>query len=170
GIEGFHNDVISICPFFSDRVTELNDWEDIKLLNVVIDHLEKWYAEGVLCIGDASHAMSPVGGVGINLAVQDAVAAANILYPHLAKREAITLNVLKKIQQRREFPARMIQRMQVVIQNGIVQRKQSPGLKRTVPFFFKLFKLFPFLTRLPARVIGMGIRTEHIDTPDIGHS
>jgi 2-polyprenyl-6-methoxyphenol hydroxylase-like FAD-dependent oxidoreductase len=167
GIEGFHNDITAISPFFKDRVMELKDWADIKLLNVVIDHLEKWYDEGVLCIGDASHAMSPVGGVGINLAIQDAVAAANILFPHLGKKEIITTGVLKKIQQRREFPARMIQRMQVVIQNGIVRRKQTSG-KQNVPLFLKLFKMFPVLTRLPARVIGMGIRPEHIKTPDVG--
>lgn len=166
GIEGFRDDVIAISPFFKDRVMELKDWTDIKLLNVVIDHLEKWYDDGVLCIGDASHAMSPVGGVGINLAIQDAVAAANILYPCLQKKESVSISLLKKIQQRREFPARMIQRMQVIIQNGIVRRKQTAGAKQTVPFFLKLFKLFPFLTRLPAKVIGMGIRPEHIRTPD----
>jgi 2-polyprenyl-6-methoxyphenol hydroxylase-like FAD-dependent oxidoreductase len=166
GIDGFRKDVIAISPFFKDRVTELKDWNDIKLLNVVIDHLEKWYAEGVLCIGDASHAMSPVGGVGINLAIQDAVAAANILYPHLLKKERITIDVLRKIQQRRAFPARMIQRMQVIIQNGIVRRKQTADTKQSIPFFLKLFKMFPFLTRMPAKIIGMGIRPEHIKTPD----
>ncbi|MES2330287.1 MAG: FAD-dependent oxidoreductase [Bacteroidota bacterium] len=168
GIEGFHDDVIAICPFFRDRVNELNDWNDIKLLNVVIDHLEKWYAEGVVCIGDASHAMSPVGGVGINLAIQDAVAAANILYPSLLRKESIPITVLKKIQQRREFPARVIQRMQVIMQNGIVRRKNTPGEKQTLPFFLKMFKRFPFLTRIPAKIIGMGIRPEHIKTPDVG--
>lgn len=167
GIGGFHNDILAICPFFKDRIMELASWNDIKLLNVVIDHVEKWYAEGLLCIGDASHAMSPVGGVGINLAIQDAVAAANILYPHLAKNEMIATDVLKKIQQRREFPARMIQRMQVIIQNGIVQRKQTAGTKQSIPFFLKVFKMFPVLTRLPAKVIGMGIRPEHIKTPDV---
>jgi 2-polyprenyl-6-methoxyphenol hydroxylase-like FAD-dependent oxidoreductase len=96
GIEGFRDDIIAISPFFKDRVMELKDWNDIKLLNVVIDHLEKWYDEGVLCIGDASHAMSPVGGVGINLAIQDAVAAANILYPCLQKKETVSPAFLKK--------------------------------------------------------------------------
>ena len=164
GLKSFHEDIVAICPFFADRVQELKEWEDLKLLNVVIDHLEKWYTDGLLCIGDASHAMSPVGGVGVNLAIQDAVAAANILYPHLLQDNPVPGVVLQKIQKRREFPARMIQRLQVIIQNGIVRRKNNAASKGKPPLFIKLFSLFPFLRRIPARVIGMGIRPEHIHT------
>jgi 2-polyprenyl-6-methoxyphenol hydroxylase-like FAD-dependent oxidoreductase len=167
GIAGFREDIIAICPFFSNRVAELKEWGDIKLLNVAIDHLEKWYTEGLLCIGDASHAMSPVGGVGINLAIQDAVAAANILYPYLLQNIPVPVSALQKIQKRREFPARMIQRLQVRIQDGIVQRKNTEASKQRLPFFIKLFRAFPFLKRIPAKIIGMGIRPEHIKTPDM---
>lgn len=165
GLESFKKDILGISPFFEDRVSELKDWNDIKLLNVVIDHLRSWYTDGLVCIGDASHAMSPVGGVGINLAIQDAVAAANILYPHFDKKEEITNTILKQIQSRREFPARVIQRLQVTIQNGIVQRKKQGDTKSGLPFFLKVVKAFPFLKRIPARVIGLGIRREHIRTP-----
>ena len=166
GLEGFRKNITVICPFFHDRVMELTDWNDIKLLSVVIDHLDTWYAEGLLCIGDASHAMSPVGGVGINLAIQDAVAAANILYPVLINNQPVAVNILKKIQKRREFPARVIQRLQVSIQAGIVKRRTNARLQQKLPFFFKLLKWFPVLTRIPARVVGMGIRPDHIQTPD----
>lgn len=165
GLEGFREDIIAISPFFSDRVTELKDWNDVKLLSVAIDHLEKWYADGLLCIGDAAHAMSPVGGVGINLAIQDAVAAANILYPCLLNKKPVTEDVLEKVQKRREYPARFIQRLQVNIQKGIVQRRNSTNQK--LPLLFKLLKWFPFLTRIPAKVVGMGIRPEHIKTPEL---
>ncbi len=166
GLEGFREDIIAISPFFRDRVSELKDWNDIKLLNVAIDHLEKWYTDGLLCIGDAAHAMSPVGGVGINLAIQDAVAAANILYPSLLNKKPITTGDLEKVQKRREYPARFIQRLQVTIQKGIVQQRNSANQK--LPFMFKLLKWFPFLTRVPARVVGMGVRPEHIGTPEVG--
>jgi len=167
GLEGFHKDITAICPFFQGRVMELTDWNDIKLLSVAIDYLDTWYTEGLLCIGDASHAMSPVGGVGINLAIQDAVAAANILYPALVNNQPVPASILKKIQKRREFPARFIQRLQVTIQEGIVKRRTDTRLQQKLPFFFKLLKWFPVLTRIPARVIGMGIRPEHIRTPDV---
>lgn len=166
GIEGFREEILSVSPFFHDRVSELKDWNDIKLLNVAIDHLEKWYTDGLLCIGDAAHAMSPVGGVGINLALQDAVATANILYPYLKEKKPVSNDILKKVQDRREFPAKIIQRLQVNIQQGIVARRTNTTTQQKLPFLFKLLKMFPILTRIPARVIGLGVRPEHVKTPD----
>jgi 2-polyprenyl-6-methoxyphenol hydroxylase-like FAD-dependent oxidoreductase len=165
GITTLRKDIAKVSPFLSDRLNELKDRGDIKLLSVTIDHLEKWYTEGLLCIGDAAHAMSPIGGVGINLAIQDAVAAANILYPHF-KRNTITTTVLKQVQSRREWPTRVIQKIQATIQNGITERREDTGNK-DLPFFLKLLNAVPILRRIPARVIGMGIRPEHIRTPDI---
>ena len=168
GLETLRKELADTSGFLHDRVAELADWNDLKLLSVTIDHLHKWYADGVLCIGDAAHAMSPIGGVGINLAIQDAVAAANILYPCLIKQRPVPVNTLALIQKRREFPARVIQRMQVIMQAGIVARKNDPKKAAAMPLFLKLLKRFPFLTRFPAKFIGMGVRREHIQTPDAG--
>ena len=165
GLEALKQSLLAIVPFFEERVNELTGWDDIKLLSVDIDHLEKWYCDGLLCIGDAAHAMSPIGGVGINLAVQDAVAAANILYPSLKEGKA-AVGMLVKVQQRREFPVRMVQRVQVTIQNGIMDRRSNTANTK-LPLVFRLLKTFPFLSRLPARFIGMGVRPEHIKTPDV---
>jgi len=115
GIEDFRASIAEVAPFLRDRVTELRDWSDVKLLTVRADRLRKWYRPGLLCIGDAAHAMSPVGGVGINLAIQDAVAAANILAEPLRKG-TVSSDHLEKIQRRRSFPTRLTQRMQAIIQ------------------------------------------------------
>ena len=167
GLEAFRKEIIETTSFLSDRIIELADWDQVKLLSVAIDHLQSWYGDGLLCIGDAAHAMSPVGGVGINLAIQDAVAAANILYEPLVQKKEITTAILRKVQQRRSFPARMIQRLQVFIQNGIIKRKTDITVQNKLPLFMKLLKKFPVLQRIPARVIGIGIRPEHIKTPKI---
>ena len=165
GLDAFRKELRDVSPFLGDRVTELKDWNDISLLRVTIDHLEKWCGDGVLCIGDAAHAMSPVGGVGINLAVQDAVASANILYTSLLTDGPVAVSVLKKVQQRRAFPTWVIQRMQVFIQNGVITRHRQQDQAK-MPVFFKMLQKWPLLRRIPARIVGMGVRPEHIKTPD----
>jgi 2-polyprenyl-6-methoxyphenol hydroxylase-like FAD-dependent oxidoreductase len=164
GIESFRQTIAAIVPPLRDRVRELKDWDDIKLLTVAVDHLREWYRAGLLCIGDAAHAMSPVGGVGINLAVQDAVAAANILAPQFLQG-AISINHLKRVQGRREFPTRMTQRLQVFIQNNIITRVLGGGTPRSLPLPFRLLRRWPVLRRIPARLIGIGFCPEHVRTP-----
>ena len=164
GIEHFRSEVVGIAPFLSDRVGELKDWNDIKLLSVAVDRLRHWYRPGLLCIGDSAHAMSPVGGVGINLAIQDAVAAANILAPEL-RRGSVSIDRLRKVQERRMFPTRATQRLQIVIQNRIL----APTLKRaapieSLPLLVKIVDRWPALRGIPARVLGMGFRPEHVRT------
>src|SRR5437773_193843 len=158
GIEAFRDDIVSIAPFLKDRVNELQDWEPVKLLTVLVDRLRKWYRPGLLCIGDAAHAMSPVGGVGINLAIQDAVAAANILARPLSENY-ISLSHLQKVQWRREFPARVTQWGQVQVQERVLSTVLGSQQVRA-PWFLRLFKTFPMLRRIPARLIGIGVRPE----------
>lgn len=165
GLELFREDIATIAPFMRDRVGELRTWNDVRLLTVAVDRLRKWYREGLLCIGDAAHAMSPVGGVGINLAIQDAVAAANLLAEPLRENH-VTLNDLRKVQTRREFPTRVTQAMQVVIQKQVISRTLAAKREMKMPLPLRLFKRFPFLRRIPARIIGMGIRPEHVRTKE----
>lgn len=148
-------------PFLRDRVDELRDWKDISLLTVAVDRLTQWSRPGLLCLGDAAHAMSPIGGVGINLAIQDAVAAANILGPALL-RGVPTQRDLDAVQKRRTFPTRATQRLQLIIQNNIIRRVLGSTKSLTLPWFFKLFQYFPYLRRIPARIVGIGFRPEHI--------
>jgi 2-polyprenyl-6-methoxyphenol hydroxylase-like FAD-dependent oxidoreductase len=165
-IAEFRRIILELSPWLGDRVNDIKSWDDVKLLTVAVDRLRQWYRPGLLCIGDAAHAMSPVGGVGINIAVQDAVAAANILYEPL-RNHAVTTEDLRKVQARREWPARVTQRVQVFIQNRVV----SPALRSTVrpkpPFVAKLLQWFPVLQRIPARLIAVGVRPEHIHTPEV---
>ena len=165
GLEAFRQDVSEIAPFMRDRVEELRDWNDIKLLTVVVDRLRKWYRPGLLCIGDAAHAMSPIGGVGINLAIQDAVAAANLLTRPL-QRAALSTADLGRVQRRRELPTRLTQRLQVLIQDRILSRVLGGRQQISPPRVLQLLRRFPFLRRIPARVIGIGFRPEHVRTPD----
>jgi len=167
GIIDFRETLAQLSPFLADRINELKSWDDVKLLTVDIDHLEKWYTDGLLCIGDAAHAMSPVGGVGINLAIQDAIAAANILYQPLQQNIVIDAPTLASVQKRREFPTRVIQKLQITIQNGISSRREVENKDKKPPLVFRLLTLFPVLRRIPARVIGIGIRPEHIRTPEM---
>jgi 2-polyprenyl-6-methoxyphenol hydroxylase-like FAD-dependent oxidoreductase len=166
GLEAFRADIISVAPFLKDRAGELRDWESIKLLTVLVDRLRKWYRPGLLCIGDAAHAMSPVGGVGINLAIQDAVATANIL-AHPLSENYVSLSHLQKVQWRREFPTRVTQWGQVQVQERILSAVLGTQKSFRAPWFMRLFKKFPVLRRIPARLIGIGVRPEHVKTPDV---
>lgn len=165
-LQSFGRTISDAVPFFKDRVRELKEWEQVKLLTVMVDHLEKWYRDGFLCIGDAAHAMSPVGGVGINLALQDAVAAANITWRALKEKRHVDIPTLKKIQKRRTFPTRMTQRLQMGAQNGIIKRRLS-GKKQKPPLLMRVLNKFQWLRKFPAKAIGIGIRPEHIKTPDV---
>jgi 2-polyprenyl-6-methoxyphenol hydroxylase-like FAD-dependent oxidoreductase len=166
GIEQFREEVARLQPFLRDRVNELGDWNDVSLLTVKVDRLQRWFRSGLLCIGDAAHAMSPVGGVGINLAIQDAVAAANILAEKLVAH-SLTDSDLLAIQRRREFPTRATQKLQVVVQNRVIRRVLSSSKPLTLPLALRLLQRWPILRRIPARVVGMGFRPEHVRTPDV---
>lgn len=165
GLPVFRETVAQLAPFMADRVGELHDWEPIKLLTVQVDRLRQWYRPGLLCIGDAAHAMSPVGGVGINLAIQDAVATANLLAAPL-RDGPVTTEDLRKVQQRREWPTRMTQRVQLAIQNRVIRRVLTNRDRFSPPFAIRLLALIPFLRRIPARMIGLGVRPEHVHTFD----
>ena len=165
GLDKFRKTVGDLSPFTRDRLDEIDDWDKVKLLTVAVDRLRRWYRPGLLCIGDAAHAMSPVGGVGINLAVQDAVAAANILSEPL-RRRTLTLKTLDDVQRRREFPTRVTQRLQVFLQNNIIgPAVQNKDKRPQPPLFMKLLQ-WPLLCRIPGRLLALGIRPEHIRTPD----
>jgi 2-polyprenyl-6-methoxyphenol hydroxylase-like FAD-dependent oxidoreductase len=161
GLEAFQASVAGIAPFAVDRVGELPDWDVVKLLTVRVDRLFRWYRSGLLCIGDAAHAMSPIGGVGINLAIQDAVAAANLLAGPLRDGRLATAD-LRLVQQRREWPTRLIQRLQIIMQNLVISRVLSSREWHSPPRSIRLIARFPKLARIPARLIGMGVRPEHI--------
>ena len=167
GIEAFRNRVVALSPFLADRIGELQSFDDVKLLSVMVNRLRRWWRPGLICIGDAAHAMSPIGGVGINIAVQDAVAAANCLAAPL-KSGTASSGHLQAVQARRDFPARMTQKIQLTMQNRII----GPALQSTrepkPPLLFKLFDALPILRRIPARLLALGIQPEHVQTPDIG--
>jgi len=147
-------------------VAELDDWSKIKLLTVQVNRLRDWCCEGLLCIGDSAHAMSPAGGVGINLAIQDAVATANLLAEKL-QRGPVHVGDLRKVQARREWPTRLIQGMQVFIHRRVVTGRTSVEKGTSLPFVLRLLKWFPVLRQLPARFIGMGPRPEHFHSPTV---
>jgi 2-polyprenyl-6-methoxyphenol hydroxylase-like FAD-dependent oxidoreductase len=161
GLPQLRAELARSAPLFSDRVGDLAAWDQIKLLTVAVDRLKRWYRRGLLCIGDAAHAMSPIGGVGINLAIQDAVAAANILADPL-RSGAVGEEVLARVQKRREFPTRVIQGLQVFLQKRVIARvlASESGLKP--PLLVKLMQKFPVLRRIPARILGVGVRPEHV--------
>jgi 2-polyprenyl-6-methoxyphenol hydroxylase-like FAD-dependent oxidoreductase len=161
GLDAFREDIAQVAPFLRERTGEIADWDAVKLLTVQVNRLQRWYRDGLLCIGDAAHAMSPVGGVGINLAVQDAVAAANILIPRF-RQGRISLSDLDAVQRRREMPARWTQAVQVFVQNRIISPVLSGDVRPSVPWPLKLGQRFPVLARVPARMIGIGFRPEHI--------
>ena len=169
GIESFRTELANLEPSLRDRVHELRDWDDVSLLTVKVDRLRKWWRPGLLCIGDAAHAMSPVGGVGINLAIQDAVAAANILAVKLAENK-LENSDLAAVQCRREFPTRATQALQSAIQTRVIRRALATSKRLKLPWFLKLVQRIPALRRIPARVIGRGIRPEHVRTPEASRS
>ncbi len=167
GLTRFCAQLARTMPMLADRIGELTSWDQIKLLTVAVDRLKRWYRRGLLCIGDAAHAMSPVGGIGINLAIQDAVAAANILAePLRAGADAGGEDALRRVQGRREFPTRLIQAGQVFVQKRVITGVLGQRDKIKPPFVVKLLRTFPILRRIPARIVGMGIRPEHIRTPE----
>jgi len=164
GLKEFQEDIASFAGFLRDRVAELDDWSKIRLLTVQVNRLRDWCCEGLLCIGDSAHAMSPAGGVGINLAIQDAIATANLLAEKLL-RGPVRVDDLRTVQARREWPTRLIQAMQIFIHRRVVTGR-SPGDKKTsLPFVLRLLKWFPILRQLPARFIGLGPRPEHVRSP-----
>ncbi|HEX3422761.1 MAG TPA: FAD-dependent oxidoreductase [Sphingomicrobium sp.] len=168
GLAAFRAGIASAAPELASAVDTIRDWDQVKLLSVSLDRLERWWRPGLLAIGDAAHAMSPVGGVGINLAVQDAVAAANILAAPLARGENVD-PLLRKVQERRLFPARVVQSVQKAVHDRVL----TPLLvHRTVldkvPLVLQLFDRVHFLRRIPARLVGLGVRREHIRSPDAG--
>jgi 2-polyprenyl-6-methoxyphenol hydroxylase-like FAD-dependent oxidoreductase len=162
GLPALRSALTALAPFLADRVAELRDWDDIKLLTVRVDRLSRWYQPGLLCIGDAAHAMSPIGGVGINLAVQDAVATANqITLPFL--RGAPTIDDLRAVQQRREFPTRITQRVQLFMQDRVIRRVLTTAQQPTsLPWVLRLLRRSRLLQRLPAYLVGIGVRPEHV--------
>jgi 2-polyprenyl-6-methoxyphenol hydroxylase-like FAD-dependent oxidoreductase len=161
GLDSFRATIGGLAPFAADRLAEIADWEQVKLLTVAVDRLRRWHRPGLLCIGDAAHAMSPVGGIGINLAIQDAVAAANLLSEPL-RDGRLEERDLARVQRRRALPTRLTQRFQVVVQNRIIARVLESGGRRSPPLILRLLARFPVLRRLPARLVGMGIRPEHV--------
>ena len=161
GLADFRAEIARLAPYLGDRVGELAGWPDIKLLTVAVDRLRVWHRPGLLCIGDAAHAMSPVGGVGINLAIQDAVAAANILAPRLLKG-GVTEDDLQRVQRRREFPTRATQQLQVFIQNRVIGQVLQSSAEPSPPLLLRLLEWWPRLQRIPARLVGLGFRPEHV--------
>lgn len=160
GLDAFRQQLLQIAPYLGDRVAELKDWDQIKLLSVQLNRLRQWHLPGLLCIGDAAHAMSPAGGVGINLAIQDAVATANLLADALRERR-VTEDVLAQVQHRREFPTRVTQRIQATAHKAFDRLFQNPGPAKP-PWQLKLAVRIPGLQRFMARAVGMGVRPEHV--------
>jgi 2-polyprenyl-6-methoxyphenol hydroxylase-like FAD-dependent oxidoreductase len=165
GLQSLLDDVARMAPILKPGLSDVKGWDDIKLLTVAINRLKRWSRPGLLCIGDAAHAMSPVGGVGVNLAVQDAVATANLLAEKLV-RGCPSEEELDAVRRRREFPVKMTQRMQVIAQNNIISvalRPNAGPLK--VPLVVRLITAVPWLQGITARFIGLGVRPEHVHSP-----
>jgi 2-polyprenyl-6-methoxyphenol hydroxylase-like FAD-dependent oxidoreductase len=165
GLQAFREDIETVAPFLRGRTAEWKDWNEIKLLSVAVDRLRIWSRPGLLCIGDSAHAMSPIGGVGINLAIQDAVAASNILSQPLLDKARLD-DRLEEVQKRREFPTRMTQGFQVFAHKRFI----GPALSSKTPIHrlplpLRLLRRFPVLRRIPARMLGLGFRPEHVRTP-----
>jgi len=166
GLDAFRQRVLQMSPFLADRVGELKSFDDIKLLSVTVDRLRQWWRTGLICIGDAAHAMSPIGGVGINLAIQDAVAAANRLAAPLKAGKASD-DDLRAIQERRTFPVRFTQALQLTMQKRIISRALAATQRPKPPLLFKIIGALPILQRIPGRLLAVGVRPEHVHTPDI---
>ena len=170
GLDAFRDDVAAMAPVLSSGLSDVKSWDDVKLLTVAINRLKRWTLPGLLCIGDAAHAMSPVGGVGVNLAIQDAVATANLLAAKLAAVKATrgcpSEDELDAVRRRREFPVRMTQRMQVIAQNNIISvALQSGDRPLKAPFALRLIAAVPWLQALTGRLMAIGVRPEHVHSP-----
>lgn len=161
GLDAFKAGLLALAPELADRTGELASWDDIKLLSVAVDRLKRWWRPGLICIGDAAHAMSPIGGVGINLAIQDAVATANLLARPLRDRQ-LTDSDLAAVQERREWPAKVTQTVQIAIQNRVITPLLAADKPIAPTWPLRLLQRFPLLRRLPARMVGMGVRPEHL--------
>jgi 2-polyprenyl-6-methoxyphenol hydroxylase-like FAD-dependent oxidoreductase len=166
GIGALQRALLEMIPVLADRVALLDDWSKVSMLEVRVDRIERWHKPGLLCIGDAAHAMSPIGGIGINLAIQDAVATANILAKPLHDGEALSDSDLQRVQDRRMFPTKVTQAFQVFIQDKAIDPLLRGAQVSAPPLPLRLLNEFPRLRRLPARIIGMGVRPEHVHTPD----
>ena len=164
GLPAFRQAVADMSHFVGDRMDEIKSWDDVKLLTVAVDRLRRWWCPGLLCIGDAAHAMSPIGGVGINLAVQDAVAAANILAKPLLQG-AVTTEMLDAVQRRRMLPTRIVQAIQLTLQNRVIGPALTSGRRPKPPLAVKMME-WPLLDRIPGRLFGLGVRPEHVHTPE----
>jgi 2-polyprenyl-6-methoxyphenol hydroxylase-like FAD-dependent oxidoreductase len=166
GLPAFREDIADLAPFLRDRMEELTDWKDVSLLTVAVDRLSQWSRPGLLCIGDAAHAMSPIGGVGINLAIQDAVATANLLGAILLHK-APSESDLRAVQRRRNFPTWATQRLQIALQNNVIRRVLGGSKPFGLPWPLKLLRRWPILRRIPARLVGVGFRPERVKTPEV---
>jgi 2-polyprenyl-6-methoxyphenol hydroxylase-like FAD-dependent oxidoreductase len=166
GLAALRLEIAAVAPFLRDRLEALTDWNDVKLLTVVVDRLRTWFRPGLLCLGDAAHAMSPIGGIGINLAIQDAVAAANVLVPRFAAGR-VTVDDLARIERRRLWPTRVTQRVQITIQNNLIEpvlRGAASGRSFRAPWPLRLAQRVPAVRHLLARFVGLGVRPEHVET------
>ena len=166
GLEAFRKRVLFMSPFLADRIGELKTFDDVKLLSVAVDRLRQWWRPGVICIGDAAHAMSPIGGVGVNIAVQDAVAAANRLAAPL-KAGTVSDDDLRAIEARRTLPVRVTQAIQLTMQNRIISPTLAGASRPKPPLLFKLLARIPALQRIPGRLLAVGVRPEHVHTPEV---
>jgi 2-polyprenyl-6-methoxyphenol hydroxylase-like FAD-dependent oxidoreductase len=170
GLDAFRAAVVALAPNIKSGIGDVKSWDDVKLLTVAVNRLKKWTRPGLLCIGDAAHAMSPVGGVGVNIAVQDAVATANLLAAKLA-RGPVNEDDLATVQRRREFPMRMTQGMQVIVQNNIIRAALKPGNEPLrPPWPIRIVNAVPFLQGLTARFLAVGVRPEHVHSPEVSSS
>jgi 2-polyprenyl-6-methoxyphenol hydroxylase-like FAD-dependent oxidoreductase len=161
GLDAFRAEIARQAPFLADRTAEIASFDDVKLLTVGVDRLTRWHKPGLLCIGDAAHTMSPVGGVGINLAIQDAVAAGNLLAEPLRKGTVTDAN-LAAVQARRELPVKIVQGIQVFIQKRVISVMLAKRGEVKAPSFLRLLSVVPILQQIPARVLGLGVRREHV--------
>jgi 2-polyprenyl-6-methoxyphenol hydroxylase-like FAD-dependent oxidoreductase len=166
GLEAFRAEIVRMAPFVADRVGLIAAWDAVKLLTVTVDRLREWARPGLLCIGDAAHAMSPIGGVGINLAIQDAVAAANLLWEPL-RRGAPDLATLSVVQRRRWYPTWATQALQVAVQKRVLSRVLAGKKRLTLPWIARLLQRVPLLAAIPARLVGVGVRPEHVRSPEL---